>query len=188
MKHFWIIPIAFVALVVPVAVLAGSGQTGFDAVVDNIETRYHAQATRIPFMGIISLVARKASNGGASGLHVAEFDNFTAPVDGEELNQMVEQKLGPGWELMIRETHRKPQSPKVNGERVGNKGNEQTLIYVRPEGQRMALFVLDLDGHEMDVVQVSVDPDHLNQSINRYKHHDHDEDRDADDHDGGASN
>ncbi len=37
----------------------------------------------------------------------------------------------------------------------------------------MGLFVLDLDGHEMDVVQVSVDPNHLNESIGKYEHHHH---------------
>lgn len=167
MKHFWLIPIAFVALVIPAAVLAGSGETGFDAVVHTLENRYHAHATRIPFLGLISLVARKATDGGASGIHIAEFDDFRESIDGEELNQIVEEKIGPGWERMIRETSRK--------------GHEQTLIYVHPDGPRMSLFVLDLDGHEMDVVQVSVDPDHLNQSIGRYEHH-----RDNED-DGGAS-
>ncbi len=49
----------------------------------------------------------------------------------------------------------------------------------------MGLFVVDLDGHEMDVVQVSVDPDHLNQNIGHYEHH-HDSDSDGD-HDPGAS-
>jgi len=34
----------------------------------------------------------------------------------------------------------------------------------------MGLFILDLEGHELDVVQVSVDPDHLNQSIAQYRH------------------
>ena len=33
----------------------------------------------------------------------------------------------------------------------------------------MGLFVVDLDGNEMDVVQVSVDPDHLNESIGQYE-------------------
>jgi len=42
----------------------------------------------------------------------------------------------------------------------------------------MGLFVLDLDGHEMDVVQVSVDPNHLNESIGKYDHHHRDNDSD----------
>jgi len=148
------------------AVLAGSGEGGFDGVVHSIEGKYHVHATRIPLMGIVSAIARTATKDGVSDLHIAEFDRFTEPVDGEELNQMVEQKLGPGWERMIRETSRR--------------GNEQTLIYIHPEANRMALFVLDLNGHELDVVQVSVDPDHLNQSIGKYQHHHRDSDGDGD--------
>jgi len=155
MKYLWLIPVCFVALLIPVAVLAGGGEGGFDGVVNAIENRYHVHAMRIPFLGFVSFVARQATHGGADNVHVAEFDHFTESVDGEELNRMVEKKLGAGWERMIRETSRH--------------GGEQTLIFAHPEGARMGLFVLDLDGHELDVVQVSVDPDHLNQSIVRYE-------------------
>jgi hypothetical protein len=37
----------------------------------------------------------------------------------------------------------------------------------------MGLFILDLDGTELNVVQVSVDPDRLNETILKYKHHEH---------------
>jgi len=69
---------------------------------------------------------------------------------------MVEEKLGAGWERMIRDTSRH--------------GEEQTLIFIRPEGERMGVFVVDKDGNEMDVVQVSVDPKHLDDDIQRYTH------------------
>ncbi len=39
----------------------------------------------------------------------------------------------------------------------------------------MGLFVVDLDGHEMDVVQISVDPNHLNENIGKYSHQHHKE-------------
>ncbi len=155
----WLVPVLLVVLVVPAVVLARSGG-GFDGVVSSMENRYHAHATRIPLLCVVSLVARKATQGGVSGLHVAEFDNFSAQVDGDELNRMVEEKLGQGWERIVRETN--------------HRNGEQTLIFAHPEGSRMGLFVLDLDGHEMDVVQVSVDPDHLNDTIGRYSHHDQD--------------
>jgi len=155
MKHLWVVPVVFVALLIPVAVLAGGGG-GFDGVVSSIESRYHVRATRIPFMGLVSMVAQRASHEGVSDVHVAEIENFSAPVDGDELNRMVEEKLGAGWERMIRETSRG--------------GNEQTLIFVHPEGERMGMFVVDLDGNEMDVVQVSVDPRHLNDQIGNYEH------------------
>jgi hypothetical protein len=172
MKRLLWIPICFLALLIPVVVLAGSGEGAFDGVVSSIESRYHARATRIPFLGFISLIARKSTHEGVGNLHVAEFDNFSAPVDGDELNRMVEEKLGQGWERIIRE------SSKASG--------EQTLIFMRPEGSRMGLFVVDLDGHEMDVVQVSVDPDHLNENLGHYEHHHHDSDTDSD-HDSNVS-
>jgi hypothetical protein len=156
MKRLWLIPVVFCAVLIPAAaVLAASGDA-FDGVVGSIESEYHVHATRIPFMGLVSLISRGATHGGVSGMHVAEIENFTEPIDGDALNTMVEQKLGPGWERMIRETSRS--------------GKGQTLIFVHPEGERMGMFIVDKDGNELDVVQLSVDPDHLNQSIGRYQH------------------
>ena len=76
MRRFLLIPIGFVALLVPAAVLAGGAEGGFDGVVHTIESRYHVRATRIPFLGVISLVARKSTHGGVSNLHVAEIESF----------------------------------------------------------------------------------------------------------------
>jgi hypothetical protein len=162
MRRFLFVFVCFFALLVPVAVLASGGE-GFDGVVRSIEVKYHVHATRIPFLGLISFVARRSTGGGVSNLHVAEFEHFDAAMDGEELNRMVEQKLGAGWERMIRETKRD--------------GSEQTLIFVHPEGNRMGMFIVDADGHDLNVVQISVDPDHLSESIDRYDHHDQDWDR-----------
>jgi hypothetical protein len=158
MKRFiWTIPLAAIAVLIPTAVvLAATGEGSFDGVVDSIESHYQVHATRIPLMGLVSLVAGVATHDGVRGVHVAEFEHFTADVDGQELKQMVDKKLGSGWELMVRETSRK--------------GGEQTLIYCHPEGRHMGLFIIDKDHGEMDVVQVSVDPDHLNESIARYDH------------------
>jgi hypothetical protein len=167
MRRIVFVVVCFVALLVPVAVLASGGEGGFDGVVQAIESKYHVHATRIPFLGLISFASRKATEGGVSNMHVAEFEGFNSAMDGDELNRMVEQKLGAGWERMIRETKRN--------------GQEQTLIFVHPEGSRMGMFVLDADGHDLDVVQISVDPDHLNQSIDKYDHHEKHPDRDGDD-------
>jgi hypothetical protein len=141
--------------------MASGSETGFDAVVHSIEGRYHAHATRIPLLGLISLVSSHATHNRVSSIHIADFESFGEEVDGRELTSLVEQHLGPGWERVIRETSRQ--------------GHEQTLIFVHPEGARMGMFIVDLDGHAMDVVQVSVDPDHLGESIGRYSHH-HDSD------------
>jgi hypothetical protein len=51
---------------------------------------------------------------------------------------------------------------------------------MHPEGDKMGMFVLDADGHELDVVQISVDPAHLAESVARYDHRDHDNENDTD--------
>lgn len=159
MKPWLWIPLCVAALAVPVVVLAGGGN-GFDGVVNSIGARYHVRATHIPMMGLVSLVASGVTRDGVRDVHVAEFEHFGQRVDGDELSRMVETKLGQGWDQMVRETSRN--------------GREQTLIFSRSEGKRMGLFVVDLDGQELDVVQVSVDPDHLNERINEYRHATHD--------------
>jgi hypothetical protein len=157
MRSYLLIPVCLVALAVPAAVLARGGETGFNGVVDQIESQYHVRATRIPFMGLVSFMARRASHGAAANLHLAEFENFSASIDDDELSRMVDAKLGAGWERVVRETSRS--------------GREQSLIYMRPEGDRMGLFVLDKDGSELDVVEVSVDPRHIDSEIGHYAHH-----------------
>ena len=174
MKRFFVIAVVLTILLIPAAiVLAAGGEGSFDGVVSSIESRYHVRATRIPFMGLVSLISRKATHGGVGSIRVAEIENISAPVDGDELNSMVEEKLGQGWERIIRDTSRN--------------GTEQTLIFAHPEGARMGLFIIDKDGKEMDVVEVSVDPDHLDDDIGRYRHPHHDADT-GDDGDAGASN
>jgi len=160
MRKLVLIPVCFLALAVPVVVLANGVQGGFDQVVSSIEMRYHVHAERIPFLGLVNFVARASTQDGVRGMHVAEIEGFESDVDGEELNRMVAEKLGSGWERVIRETSRK--------------GGDQTLIFMRPEGSRMGMFVLDLDGHEMDVVQMSVDPEHLSEKIGKYERHEKD--------------
>ncbi len=173
MKRFFLIPLVLTILLIPAAVvLASGGEGSFDSVVGSIETTYHVRATRIPFMGLVSLISRKATHGGVGSIRVAEIDNLSTPIKGDELNRMVEEKLGQGWERIIRDTSRG--------------GHEQTLIFAHPEGARMGLFIVDKDGNEMDVVQVSVDPDHLNDSIGKYRHSHSDGDQGDDDSKGTA--
>ncbi len=164
MRRFLWIPICFFALAVPVVVLAAGGSGSFDGVVCSIENRYRAHATRIPFLGLVSLIARKSTHEGVGGIHVAEFDSFPADIDGAELDQIVEDKLGSDWQRVIRETSKRA-------------GGEQTLIFMRPEGDRMGLFIVDKEQTELNVVQVSVDPRNLDENIGQYTHHrgDHDE-------------
>jgi hypothetical protein len=157
-----LVPLGIAAIMTPAIMLAAGGSgTGFDAVVHSIESRYHAHATHIPFLGLISGIARVSTHGGVRGLHVAEFENFRAhadePVDGAEFNELVEKHVGMGWQRIIRETSRD--------------GSEDSLIYVRAEGEHLGMLVVDLDGKDLDVVQVSVNPDQLTDEISKHHHH-----------------
>jgi hypothetical protein len=154
------------AVMTPMILLAAGGGGGFDSVVHGIESRYHTHASRIPFMGLVSGIAGIATHGGVRGLHVAEIEHLDSPVDGAELNALVEERVGKGWQRMIRETSRD--------------GEQQSLIYVKPDGSRMGLLVIDLDGREMDVVQVSVDPAHLDDDMGEFRPHHHKRAHDSD--------
>jgi hypothetical protein len=163
-----LVPVAIAAIMTPAILLAASGgignRQGFDAIVSTIELRYHARATKIPFMGLVSGIAGIATHGGVHGLHVAEFEHFrsddTGDFDGAEFNDLVEKHVGPGWQRMIRETSRRH-----------DQDGEQTLIYVRPEGKNVAMLVVDSDGNHVDVVQLTMNPDHLMDEVNEHRHH-----------------
>jgi hypothetical protein len=167
MKNGWFAVLAVTgvaAVLTPAIVLAanvqgfGRGQ-GFNAVVDGIEIRYHAHPTTIPFMGLISGIAGLSTHGGVRNMHVAEFEDMKEPVDGAELKELVEKHVGQNWHRMVRETSKH--------------GGDQSLIYVRDEGQHMGMLVVDLDGSELDVVQISVNPDQLVKELGKHdRHHD----------------
>ena len=163
-----LVPAGIAAIMTPAFLLAASGTgrgQGFDAIVSTIELRYHAHATRIPFMGLISGIAHISTHGGVRGIHVAEFEHFRQdgdePIDGAEFNALIEQHVGHDWQRMIRETSREH-----DGKRA-----EQTLIYVRPDGEKVSMLIVDLDSNDLDVVQVSVDPDHLLEQMEEHRHH-----------------
>ena len=177
-----LVPVAIAGIMTPAFLLAAGGVNkgqGFDAIVRTIELRYHSRATKIPFMGLISGIAGISTHGGVHGLHVAEFEHFRADdaedFDGAEFNDLIEKHVGPGWQRMIRETSR-----------GHDKDGDQTLIYVRPDGKDVAMLVVDSDGNHVDVVQLTMNPDHLMDEVNEHRHH-HDSDAankddDSDDH------
>jgi hypothetical protein len=162
MKRVLLLTLAFtfVALAATAVVMASQNENEFEGMVHVIETRYHAHATRIPLMGVVSVVAHVGSKGGVSNVNVVTFENFKNHVDGAELTALVEGQLGTNWRRMIRETHKD--------------SNEQTLIYARPEGNRMGLVVIDVDNEELNLVSVSVDPRHLQEQVAKYSHSSHD--------------
>lgn len=138
-------------------VMAAGKPAGFNGVVHSVESRYHVHASRIPFMGLASVIARKATHGGVSHVQIATIEDFTQTIDGGELSALTEANIGPGWSRMVRETR--------------NPGNEQTLIYARPDGEKIEMLVVDLDSKEMDIVGVAIAPDYLSKFLKDHEHH-----------------
>ena len=152
------IPVSVAVVMTPVVLMAAGGYgQGFDSVVRGIEQRYHVHANRIPFMGLVNGIARISTHGGVHNLHVAEIEHVDANVNGDELLALVEERAGEGWKRMIRETSRE--------------GHEQTLIFVRAEGKQVGMLVVDLESREMDVVQISMNPDQLMDQVNEHRSH-----------------
>ena len=163
MRRLTIALLAVALLALPALVLAGSSDDGFDRVISAVEQRYQAHATRVPFMGLVGALSKAATGNGVGNMHVAEIAEMKGEVDGEELDRLVAASLGDDWTRMIRETHR---------------GGDQTLIFVRDEGDKTGMFIVDVDGHELDVVELSVNPDRLSREIARHAHNREREDDD----------
>ena len=68
---------------------------------------------------------------------------------------MATAKMGAGWQRIVRETSRE--------------ADEQSLIYMKPEGTRLAMMVVDFDNGEMDIVQLAIQPDQLSRQIRRWE-------------------
>lgn len=134
----WVLP-AIVALV-PVSGCAASGHD-FDAVVSAVETRYPAHVQKVPLMGLISFCARVVTRDGVKGMQVAEFENFRHAPDAAELDRLVSETLGSGWQRFVTEHDR-------NG--------DVSLIFSQPDGDAMRLMIADYDHGELDLVRVEV--------------------------------
>ncbi len=135
-----------VAVGLPITVRA-AGHHDFDAVVAAVEHRYDARAERIPMMGLVSVCGWIATGGGVKGLRIAEFDHFEGPADPADLDRLVAESLGGGWQRFV-----------VDRERNG----ELNLIYAQPDGHAMRLLIVDYERQgELDVVRVEVNADRL---------------------------
>jgi len=135
---------AVIAVVLPRTVRAANPD--FDAVVAAVEHRYDVRAERVPMMGFVSLCARVATGGGVKGMKVAEFDHLTGAASADELDELVSQSLGGGWQRFVAERER-------NG--------ELSLIYVQPDGRAMRMLIASYEHGELDVVRVEVNADRL---------------------------
>ena len=138
------------------AVMAASEDVrSFDGMKLAVETRWHGHDQHIPMQWLMSGVAGLYTHGGVSRMRIAEIDHLPSRIDGADLEAMATAEMGAGWQRIVRETSRE--------------ANEQSLIYMKPEGTRLAMMVVDFDNGEMDIVQLAIQPDQLSRQIRRWE-------------------
>jgi len=155
------LPIRLGRIAVVVAALASSpvwaADFNFNHLVSNIEQRYQVRHDRIPFLGFVSFCARIVTHDGVHGLHLAQFEDVGNRVPSDDFDTFVRGQLGETWNVIVR-THEKAT-------------NEDTIIYARADGGRFVLLIAQLEGKELSLVKIGVDPDRLPRWLNEHEHH-----------------
>ncbi len=112
----------------------------FNSVVSAVEHKYSVHAQRIPMMTLVSVCASLKTHGGVWSLRVAEFDNLRG-MDGKDLYPLLRTKLGDDWQPFVTE---------ASGGK--NRGGDQSVILVRPDGSSMGMMIADYDHGELNLV------------------------------------
>lgn len=118
----------------------------FDAVVSAVEQHYDSHADRVPMMGFVSFCAWTATGGGVKGMKVAEFDHLHGVTDADDLERVVSQTLGSGWQRFVTDR---------------NRNGELSLIFAQPNGTNMRMLIASYEHGELDVVRLEVNGDRL---------------------------
>jgi hypothetical protein len=134
----------FVLLLLGSTLLVSTGCSAadrdFNSVVSAVEHKYSVHAQRIPMMSLVSIFASLKTHGGVQSLHVAQFDDVRG-MDGKDLYPLLRSRLGDDWQPFVTE---------VSGGQ--NRGGDQSVILVRPDGSSMGMMIADYDHGELDLV------------------------------------
>jgi hypothetical protein len=146
-----------------VVLAASEDERAFHQLQRALEMRWGGHVQHIPMQWLVSGMAGAYTHGGVSRMRIAEMDELPKRIDGAELETMATARMGAGWQRIVRETSRE--------------GDEQSLIYMKPEGNRLAMMVVDFDNGEMDMVEMAIQPNQLSKQIRRWEHEDAQEDK-----------
>ena len=128
------------------------------AVEAGVQARWGGHRQRIPMQWLISSAAGLYTHGGVSRMHVVEIDALPKRIEPGELESLASREMSNGWSRIVREQD------------VG--GEDQSLIYVKPEGNRLAMTVVSFDHGEMDMVQMSIEPEELSRQMRHWEQQD----------------
>lgn len=112
-----------------------------------LNSDYHLRGEHVPMMGLVSAFTHLATKGGVGGMRVVTYENLPASLDRDGVGKLVRGHLSESWSLMVRETT--------------TSTGEDEMVWVQPFGKRVRMLVVDLDGNEIDLVQMEMSPDAL---------------------------
>ncbi len=137
------------ALVFVAPAMAFPKDRQFDAIVREIEARYHRKPMRL--MGLVSFIANRARPEGVKNLRFAVFedlDTSASPPDGD-FAQFVARAAGPEFYPFVR----------VESRRDG----EQTHVFARPLNNDFELLIVCVERHEATVMRMRLDPERMSE-------------------------
>ncbi|HLH10216.1 MAG TPA: hypothetical protein VKW78_23485 [Terriglobales bacterium] len=124
------------------------GADEFKSVVKAVEAHYGIRHTHIPMMG---LALKFSPDHQARSLKLAVFESGPAEGDLADLQQVVANSLGNNWVPFIRVWSRRDR--------------ESVVIYAKPSGSAMKLFIASLEPDESVVMSLDVDESSVRQWI-----------------------
>jgi hypothetical protein len=124
----------------------------FDGLVRSVAERYQMHGNAVPMMWLANVCVRSVTHDGMKGIKVVEFEDAGTIAKTERggagLGDLVKERLGTRWSPMVRSHEAK---------------GGDSFIYVQgdDDGKHMRMIVVDLDGTELDMVRMTLNPDQL---------------------------
>lgn len=151
--------ISFAAAVFMCAVFLGLGRgeafaDDFGRIVEHIEARYHVHRRHGFALGLAGTVVKFCHVGGVKDFKAAVFEDqrFVQTATDAKFDDIVESATHSGYQPLVRSYSRR--------------SGEHTFIYARNAGKDLQLLIVNLEPDEAAVIQVTLDPDKLNEVFN----------------------
>jgi len=121
----------------------------FAAVMRGLEQDYDLREQKVPCMWLVKCLIKVAPKHGVSRLDFALFEerNVRELAAAPDLDARIQTMLGSGWRPFVQVD--------------SSKDKERVLIFARPDGRRMDLFILSCEPDEGVAVFFRANPDAL---------------------------
>ncbi len=155
--RFGVISAAAAVLAASIATPALAADAEFKNLVSGIEQRYQVRHEHIPLIGLISFCSWVYTRGGVRGFRFADFEDTGSRISADDIDALVQVKLGASWTVILR-SHEK-------------ETHEDTIIYVRPNGDKFLVLIADVENGELSLVKLSLNGNKLSKWVNDQERH-----------------